>query len=54
MPRLAAVGFDDGFLDNALERAGLRLVRKSLGHWRGLEADHYQDIHVAERRGDGA
>lgn len=51
MPRLAAVGFDDGFLDRALEKAGLQLAVKSLGHWRGQDADHYQDVYVAEYRG---
>ncbi|HXV29662.1 MAG TPA: class I SAM-dependent methyltransferase [Sinorhizobium sp.] len=50
LPPLAAVGFDDGFLDGALERAGLAITLKSLGHWRGREADHYQDVFVAERR----
>ena len=34
-PRLAAIGFEDGFLDKALERAGLSVALKSLGHWRG-------------------
>ncbi len=53
MPRLAAVGFDEGFLDGALERAGLKINLKSLGAWRGVSAEHYQDIFVAERRGSG-
>ncbi|MEO5324455.1 class I SAM-dependent methyltransferase [Mesorhizobium sp. CC13] len=51
MPPLAAVGFDDGFLDQALEKAGLSVTFKSLGHWRGQDADHYQDVYVAESRG---
>jgi len=51
MPPLAAVGFDDGFLDQALERAGLVIALKSFGHWRGQDADHYQDLYVAECRG---
>ncbi len=51
MPPLAAVGFDDGFLDQALEKAGLVVSLKSLGHWRGQDADHYQDLYVAECRG---
>ncbi len=50
LPPLAAVGFDDGFLDRALERAGFTTARKSLGHWRGQSAGHYQDVFVAERR----
>ncbi|WP_414650622.1 class I SAM-dependent methyltransferase [Ensifer sp.] len=54
LPPLAAVGFDDGFLDRALERAGFMTVLKSLGHWRGQAAGHYQDVFVAERRGAGA
>lgn len=51
MPPLAAVGFDDGFLDQALEKAGLAVAFKSLGHWRGQDANHYQDVYVAESRG---
>lgn len=51
MPPLAAIGFDDGFLDQALEKAGLAIAIKSLGHWRGQSADHYQDLYVAECRG---
>ncbi|MCA1449861.1 methyltransferase domain-containing protein [Ensifer sp. IC3342] len=54
LPRLAAVGFDDGFLDGALGRAGLAAVTKSLGSWRGQAADHYQDVFVAEQRGSNA
>jgi ubiquinone/menaquinone biosynthesis C-methylase UbiE len=52
LPPLAAVGFDDGFLDSALTRAGLTIRTKSLGHWRGVPADHYQDLFVAECSGD--
>ena len=51
LPPLAAVGFDDGFLDQALEKAGLVVTMKSLGHWRGQDANHYQDLYVAECRG---
>lgn len=51
LPPLAAVGFDDGFLDRALERGGFSTLLKSLGHWRGQDAGHYQDVFVAERRG---
>jgi ubiquinone/menaquinone biosynthesis C-methylase UbiE len=51
LPPLAAVGFDDGFLDQALEKAGLVITMKSFGHWRGQDADHYQDLYVAESRG---
>ena len=54
LPRLAAVGFDDGFLDAALDRAGLAIVMKSFGSWRGQAANHYQDVFVAERREGGA
>ncbi|MDK1491814.1 class I SAM-dependent methyltransferase [Sinorhizobium sp. 7-81] len=53
LPRLAAVGFDDGFLDGALARAGLFTALKSLGSWRGQAANHYQDVFVAERTGGG-
>ncbi|MBD9373733.1 class I SAM-dependent methyltransferase [Rhizobium sp. ARZ01] len=51
-PPLAAIGFEDGFLDKALGRAGLSLALKSLGHWRGTKAGHHQDFIVAKRRGD--
>ncbi|MEP9375614.1 class I SAM-dependent methyltransferase [Aquabacter sp. CN5-332] len=48
---LAAVGFDDGFIDGLLLDAGFRIERKSLGHWRGRSAAHYQDVFVAVRSG---
>ncbi|WP_312367820.1 class I SAM-dependent methyltransferase [Ensifer sp.] len=48
-PPLAAVGFDDGFLDTAFDRTGLSVVLKSLGHWRAPGGSHYQDILVGER-----
>lgn len=51
LPPLAAIGFDDGFLDKVLERSGLAIQHKSPGHWRGQEAEHYQDVFIAERRG---
>ena len=52
LPPLAAVGFDDGFLEGALLRAGLSVMTKSFGHWRGIPSDHYQDLFVAELQGD--
>ncbi|GGF66434.1 methyltransferase [Azorhizobium oxalatiphilum] len=51
---LAAVGFDDGFIDHLLRSAGFDIALKSLGHWRGVEADHYQDVFVAMKRGGKA
>lgn len=53
-PPLAAVGFDDGFLEGAFDRTGLAVVLKSLGHWRAPGGTHYQDILVGERRGSRA
>jgi ubiquinone/menaquinone biosynthesis C-methylase UbiE len=53
LPPLAAVAFDDGFLDTALTRAGLSVATKSFGHWRGAPADHYQDLFIAECREGG-
>ena len=53
LPPLAAVGFDDGFLDRALTGAGLTTITKSFGHWRGVSSDHYQDLFVAEKDGNG-
>lgn len=52
LPPLAAVGFDDGFLERALKQSGLTVLRKSLGHWRGAQAEHYQDVFIAEYRGE--
>ncbi|MCR4266990.1 class I SAM-dependent methyltransferase [Nitratireductor sp. ZSWI3] len=52
LPPLAAVGFDEGFLDRVLAQAGLAVMRKSRGHWRGESAAHYQDVFVAEHRGE--
>ncbi len=49
LPPLAAVGFENGFLDRVLAGAKLTLETKSFGHWRGIEADHYQDIFIAAR-----
>ncbi|CAN7740487.1 class I SAM-dependent methyltransferase [Ensifer adhaerens] len=48
-PPLAAVGFDDGFLDGAFNRTGLSLALKSFGHWREPGGTHYQDVLVGER-----
>ncbi|RDL46368.1 Ubiquinone/menaquinone biosynthesis C-methyltransferase UbiE [Ensifer sp. M14] len=53
-PPLAAVGFDDGFLEGALDRTGLSVVLKSFGHWRAPGGTHYQDILVGERRRSAA
>lgn len=51
LPPLAAVGFENGFLDRALAGAGLTIALKSFGHWRGVESDHYQDLFIATRGG---
>ncbi len=51
---LGAVAFEDGFIDDVLQRAGLAIRRKSLGHWRGRQAAHYQDVFVAETGGEEA
>ena len=48
---LGAVGFDDGFFERLIKGFGLSLCLKSLGHWRGQPAAHYQDILVAEKKG---
>ncbi|ODT17722.1 MAG: methyltransferase [Kaistia sp. SCN 65-12] len=48
---LGAVGFDDGFFERLIKGFGLSLSLKSLGHWRGQPAAHYQDILVAEKKG---
>jgi SAM-dependent methyltransferase len=51
---LGSVAFDDGFIEARLAAAGLALVAKSPGNWRGGPAAHYQDIFVAEKPGRGA
>jgi SAM-dependent methyltransferase len=51
---LAAVAFDDGFLDRALETAGFEIALKRFGHWRGGNgAPHYQDFFVAVKTSRG-
>jgi SAM-dependent methyltransferase len=44
---LGAIGFDDGIVQDTLREAGLDIRQVSLGHWRGLESNHYQDIIIA-------
>lgn len=51
LPPLAAVGFENGFLDRALAGAGLTVETRSFGHWRGTKAGHYQDMFVATQGG---
>ncbi|MDF2811815.1 MAG: methyltransferase protein [Microvirga sp.] len=48
---LAAIGFDPGIVENALEEAGLRIERVDLGHWRAVPSTHYQDVIVAVKPG---
>lgn len=51
---LAAVAFDDGFLDRALNAAGFEIALKKLGHWRGQTgSQHYQDMFVAVKTSRG-
>jgi len=52
---LAAVAFDDGFLDEALHAAGFEIALKRFGHWRGGTGEqHYQDFFVAVKSSRGA
>jgi len=44
---LGAIGFDAGIIEDVLKKAGLRIRRLSLGHWRGIESSHYQDVIIA-------
>jgi SAM-dependent methyltransferase len=46
---LGAIGFDDGIIQTILKESGLEIRQVSLGHWRGLESTHYQDIIIAEK-----
>lgn len=51
---LAAVAFDDGFLDGALKASGFEIALKKLGHWRGQTgSQHYQDMFVAVKTSRG-
>ncbi|MBM6594402.1 class I SAM-dependent methyltransferase [Microvirga pudoricolor] len=51
---LGAIGFDPLIVDGAVEKAGLETLSIGLGHWRGTESTHYQDIVVAGRPGKAA
>jgi SAM-dependent methyltransferase len=46
---LGAIGFDDGIVQDLLRGAGLEIQQVSLGHWRGIESTHYQDIILAAK-----
>lgn len=46
---MAAVGFDEAFIEDVLNRTGLELATRSFGAWRGDGGDHYQDILVAQK-----
>jgi len=46
---LGAIGFDAGIIEDALKKAGLQIQRLSLGHWRGIESSHYQDVIIASK-----
>ncbi|MDJ1159984.1 class I SAM-dependent methyltransferase [Chelatococcus sp. SYSU_G07232] len=48
---LAAIGFDIGLVEDALEAAGLVIRQVELGHWRGTDSAHYQDVIVAAKPG---
>jgi SAM-dependent methyltransferase len=49
---LGAVAVDDGVIEEAADAADLEVRRKTLGHWRGRPAAHYQDIFIiGEKRG---
>ena len=51
---LAAVAFDDGFLDTCLQTTGFDIALKKLGHWRGQTGSrHYQDFFVAVKSARG-
>ncbi|NIX78348.1 class I SAM-dependent methyltransferase [Microvirga terricola] len=48
---LAAIGFDKTVIKQAIRSAGLDIKRVDLGHWRGINSTHYQDIIVATKTG---
>jgi len=49
---LGAIGFDMPLVPDALKAAGLRVDLVSLGHWRGMESAHYQDVIIAVKPED--
>ncbi|QFU17185.1 class I SAM-dependent methyltransferase [Microvirga thermotolerans] len=51
---LAAIGFDRALIEGALQAAGLRIRKVSLGHWRGIDSAHYQDIVIATKPEEAA
>lgn len=46
---LAAVAFDDGFIDQTFNDFGLELLTKSFGAWSGQKSNHYQDFLIAQK-----
>ncbi|MEZ0168734.1 methyltransferase domain-containing protein [Microvirga sp. TS319] len=46
---LGAIGFDNGIVQDILKKSGLAIQQVSLGHWRGVESAHYQDVIIAMR-----
>jgi len=51
---LGAIGFDTPLIPAVLEEAGLKVDLVSLGHWRGIQSAHYQDVIVAVKPEAGA
>ncbi|MGO4571239.1 methyltransferase domain-containing protein [Microvirga sp. 2TAF3] len=51
---LAAIGFDQNLIEQAIRMAGLRIQRVDLGHWRGTDSTHYQDVIVATKPEEAA
>jgi SAM-dependent methyltransferase len=48
---LGAIGFDPGIIEDVVQSEGLEIQRISLGHWRGITSDHYQDVIIATKAG---
>jgi SAM-dependent methyltransferase len=46
---LGAIGFDVGIIEDILKSSGLEIRQVSLGHWRGIESAHYQDVIIASK-----
>ena len=50
---LGAIGFDTGIVESmSSSRPAWQIRRVSLGHWRGIESTHYQDIIIAVKPED--
>lgn len=48
---LAAIAFDDGFIEQAFRLHGMKVSRRVLGHWSGRASENFQDMFLFEKAG---